>query len=449
MAKELVTFGCGAGTQSTALYFLMRDGVIPKPDAAIFADTGDEPAEVYETVRFLADGFREIGVPFYVVGRDNPVSLMRDVLDRQVYATVPAFTVVEKKVVVPLWWDRCTCEWGKVFGVGGEHGVKALRQLAPGVTAGGIAGHVETHVGAGECDLCSGERDDDPTIPGDEIALLMLKETGLGTVPARHDACRSEGRIVTRSHTYMKVERGRIKRACTGRYKIEPIERQIRILLGARQWDELCRFCDGTGERLAPWDEEAGIGPCSVCRGNGTRHRVGSAPRGSRVRHIIGFSADEILDRATTAGFAKTTTPIYPLDDVGMTREDCEDLIRRNGRRPVKSACIQCPFHGNRYWRYLRDNNPQEWQRAVAFDRKFRTMPGLEGKRYLHASRRPLDEAPIHKPTADELASAQGDILRALEQGSPSGCSPYSCRSTEEIAGSVDLGLPGLRTSMA
>ncbi|MET9260444.1 hypothetical protein [Amycolatopsis sp. NPDC004079] len=442
MAKHLVTFGCGAGTQSTALYFLMRDGAVPKPDAAIFADTGDEPAEVYETVRFLADGFREIGVPFHVVGRDEHVSLMRDVLDRQVYATLPAFTAIETTMAVPLWWDRCACEWGKVFGVGGERGVKALRQFAPGVTAGEIARHADTHVGGGDCDLCTGDRDDDPAAPGDEIARLMLRETGLAAVPAPHLACRAEGRIVTRSHTYTKIDRGRIKRECTGRYKIEPIERQIRILLGARQWGEHCRFCDGTGERVAPWDAAAGVGPCSVCRGTGTRHRVGSAPKGSTVRHIIGFSADEILDRATTAGFARTTTPIYPLADLGMTRKDCEDLIRRNGRQPVRSACIQCPLHGNRYWRHLRDRSPREWQRAVAFDRAFRTMPGLKGKRYLHASRLPLDVAPIDKPTADEMASAQGDLLRSLEEGSPAGCSPYSCRSGEAGTGSVHLGSP-------
>lgn len=297
MAKDLVTFGCGAGTQSTALYFLMRDGVVPKPDAAIFADTGDEPNEVYETVRFLAGGFREIDVPFYVVGRDPHVSLMRDVLDRQVYATLPAFTTVETKVMVPLWWDRCGCDWGRVFGIGGERGVRALRQYAPGVTAREIAGHPDTHVGAGDCALCTGERDDERSCPDDEIALLMLAETGLDAVPAPHRQCRAEGRIVTRSHTYTKLERGRIKR---------------------------------------------------------------------------------------------------------------------------------------------------EWQRAVAFDRAFRTMPGLRGKRYLHASRRPLDEAPIDKPTADELASAQGDLLRALEEGSPSGCSPYACRSGEPDAGPVQLGLPAL-----
>lgn len=59
-----------------------------------------------------------------------------------------------------------------------------------------------------------------------------------------------------------------------------------------------------------------------MCRGTETRHRVGAAPKGSKVRHVIGFSADAILDRTTTVGFARATTPIYPL----------ADLARRNGR---------------------------------------------------------------------------------------------------------------------
>lgn len=44
----------GAGRQSTAMALMAAHGEItPMPDAAIFADTGDEPAWVYETVRWL------------------------------------------------------------------------------------------------------------------------------------------------------------------------------------------------------------------------------------------------------------------------------------------------------------------------------------------------------------------------------------------------------------
>lgn len=442
MSKDLVTFGCGAGTQSTALFFLMRDGVIPKPDAAIFSDTGWEPATVYENVEFLRRGFEEIGVPFFIVGRDGDHGDIRgDVLNRQVYATIPAFTVVEKTVRVPLWWDRCNCDWAKIVGIGGPDGVGALRTFAPGTTREKIANHASVHLGSGDCEFCS-TSEVDPESSRDAVAVLMLDEAGFGAVPVDHRRCRSEGRIATRIHTYTKVEKGRIKRECTGKYKIEPIEKQIRKLLGATVREVGCKFCGETGRRVAPWDVEAGEGPCSVCRGTKVRRLVGRAPKGSTVKHIIGFSADEILDRATTVGFTKYTTPVYPLTDLGMTREDCSELIVANGRKPIKSACVGCPFHGNAYWRDMRDNHPDDWADAVAFDHEFRTMPGLKGERFLHASCMPLDQAPIDKPTRAQLASGQASLFAELEAGAPGGCSPYACRSSSPTE-TVELGLPG------
>ena len=44
----------GAGVQSSALLVLAcTDDRVPKPDVAIFADTGDEPAWVYEYLEVL------------------------------------------------------------------------------------------------------------------------------------------------------------------------------------------------------------------------------------------------------------------------------------------------------------------------------------------------------------------------------------------------------------
>lgn len=47
----------GAGVQSTAMALMAAHGEItPMPDAAIFADTQDEPAAVYEHLKWLASG---------------------------------------------------------------------------------------------------------------------------------------------------------------------------------------------------------------------------------------------------------------------------------------------------------------------------------------------------------------------------------------------------------
>ncbi len=37
----------GAGVQSTCMAMMAKDGALPMPDCAIFADTGNEPLHVY------------------------------------------------------------------------------------------------------------------------------------------------------------------------------------------------------------------------------------------------------------------------------------------------------------------------------------------------------------------------------------------------------------------
>lgn len=464
--RELLTFGCGAGTQSTAIYYLIRDGQIARPDAVLFADTGNEPRRVYANVSWLRRKFAEVGIPFYLVSRFGPgTNIADDVVNRRVYATIPAFTVIERTIRTPLSWKPCDCVWNQIYrlsvdldgdpaqaAVGGEAGVTAVASFAPGTTREQIADHALTHLAGGDCEICA-----DNAVACDEIlaarALLALAKLDLPVVPEVHKRCRSAGRIPTSFHTYQKVEKGRIKRECTGKYKIEPIERKIRELAGARVWTEPCRWCAATGVRLAPWDVEAGEGPCSVCAGTGQRRRVGRAPKGTRVRHIIGFSVDEI-DRVTTLGFPDAITPVFPLLDAGLSRTDCEHIIRHDGRTPVRSTCKICPNHGNRLWREMRDNRPDEWEETCRRDEAMREMPGLRGKRYLHASCVPLREANIDKPTPAELASAQSDVLAELdrlENGSPTGCSPYACGSSQldDPVPLVDLPMPTVRVRAA
>ena len=46
----------GAGVQSSALLVLgCTDERVPKPDAAVFADTGDEPSWVYDYLKVLTE----------------------------------------------------------------------------------------------------------------------------------------------------------------------------------------------------------------------------------------------------------------------------------------------------------------------------------------------------------------------------------------------------------
>jgi hypothetical protein len=55
-APKLRVLSLGAGVQSTTLALMAARGEIEAPDCAIFADTGDEPAAVYEHLAWLQSG---------------------------------------------------------------------------------------------------------------------------------------------------------------------------------------------------------------------------------------------------------------------------------------------------------------------------------------------------------------------------------------------------------
>ena len=48
VTDRLSALSLGAGVQSTTVLLLALDGTLPPFDAVVFADTGDEPAAVYE-----------------------------------------------------------------------------------------------------------------------------------------------------------------------------------------------------------------------------------------------------------------------------------------------------------------------------------------------------------------------------------------------------------------
>lgn len=147
------------------------------------------------------------------------------------------------------------------------------------------------------------------------------------------------------------------RRQCSSEYKLEPIMREIRRLLG-----------------------------------KGPRDRI----KAHSVNVLIGISKDE-AHRMKPARQAYMVNQ-YPLVDLGMRRHDCLLWLGRHGYPiPRKSACIGCPFHGsnNAYWRDIRDNYPALWQDAVIADRELRQggyiTRGLRATCFMHPERKPLD----------------------------------------------------------
>jgi hypothetical protein len=61
----------GAGIQSTTLLLMALDGVIEPLDAAVFADTGWEPAPVYAHLAWLEDRCAAAGLPLHRVTAGN------------------------------------------------------------------------------------------------------------------------------------------------------------------------------------------------------------------------------------------------------------------------------------------------------------------------------------------------------------------------------------------
>ena len=76
----------GAGVQSSALLYMMIDGIIPKADHAIFADTGWEPAKVYEHLNYLKQLMDDAGITFQQVTAGN---IRQDMLSGGRFTTMP------------------------------------------------------------------------------------------------------------------------------------------------------------------------------------------------------------------------------------------------------------------------------------------------------------------------------------------------------------------------
>jgi hypothetical protein len=84
-------------------------------------------------------------------------------------------------------------------------------------------------------------------------------------------------------------------------------------------------------------------------------------------------------------------TNVFPLIDTGLSRDDCNEIIKNAGLPvPKKSACVFRPYHDDRYWHDLKANHSEAF---VAFDRKIRDMTrtGIGQPVFLHRSLQPLE----------------------------------------------------------
>ncbi|MBT2379009.1 hypothetical protein J7E90_17045 [Streptomyces sp. ISL-111] len=206
---------------------------------------------------------------------------------------------------------------------------------------------------------------------------------------------------------------GMLRRACTAEYKVKPIKAKVRHLLGYPH-------------------------PRPV-------------PKTVFVEQWIGISSDESSRAARMSDDVKYMRSHFPLlflpggaqRGVGWSRTDCIRYLSARGFTSTpKSACLGCPYTGNRRWREMRDERPAEWADAVKFDADIRQGNAraiangtpLDGEAFLHRSRLPLAEAPIDRVTRSEWNDRQTDVFEQVAdaEADERGCSPWACRGDDD-----------------
>ena len=144
------------------------------------------------------------------------------------------------------------------------------------------------------------------------------------------------------------------RRQCTDNYKIRPIRRRIREMLGLRP-----------------------------------RQRV---PAGTTIELWLGISTDEAIRMKTSRDPWMTNR--YPLIERGMSRSDCMNWWKKRYDRPLeRSACVACPFQSRKRWVETKRRWPEMFAEAVEIDARLRERLSLDKTPYLHSLRRPLAEA--------------------------------------------------------
>jgi hypothetical protein len=153
-------------------------------------------------------------------------------------------------------------------------------------------------------------------------------------------------------------DRGIIRRQCTADFKVKPVEKEIRRIVGAtpgRPVDKSITIVQSMG---LSFDE-----PKRVIR---VTQRFMGRPKNWQV--------------------------MFPLWEMGWERSDCMAYLREKVPHEVpRSACVFCPFHSDAEWRWIKENDPEGWARSVEIDNICRTGQGLDAHRFLHKSCEPLE----------------------------------------------------------
>lgn len=161
-------------------------------------------------------------------------------------------------------------------------------------------------------------------------------------------------------YTTEGLRKGLGKRQCTRSFKIDPIVRKCRELLGLK--------------------------------------RVPAKPLGL-VDMLMGISTDE-ASRMKPA-VMEWIAARFPLIDAGMSRDDCLRWMADHGYpRPPRSACTFCPFHDDAEWLALTDAEfADAAAKEIELQAAYSETTEMRGTPFFHASRVPLGQAILNAMT--------------------------------------------------
>lgn len=165
------------------------------------------------------------------------------------------------------------------------------------------------------------------------------------------EALCGEGRMA--AMPFFTSSGGMSMRQCTTEYKIQPIQKKVRELLGYQPRQRI------PAESATMW---------------------------------IGISTDEAIRMKPSR--VAWITHRWPLIEKMMSRDNCLNWFDKQGHpRPPKSSCLGCPFHSDKQWIGIKNGPKEEWEDVIFVDKKIRRRSEkMKEEQFIHRSCKPIDQ---------------------------------------------------------
>lgn len=144
---------------------------------------------------------------------------------------------------------------------------------------------------------------------------------------------------------------GMIMRQCTFDYKITPIQKAVRELMGYKKYQRIKETAE----------------------------------------MFIGISTDEI--HRVKPSKVRWIKHRWPLIEKKLSRTDCIKYVEQTlGHTPPRSSCVFCPFHDDEEWLRVKNGPADEWQKVIDIENRLNTLDKFKSKVFLHRARKPIDQ---------------------------------------------------------